>query len=217
MRRKFWPLFLLLIPALSLAAFSVDGIDNPASVDGIDNPASVDGVESGGGSPPADVVLLPTADSVTYNAWTASTGTDKYAMVDDPVGSEDGDTTYIYTNSQNTSQRFTNLPTLPTGTILGVSVCAFYREEGGAWSGHFTIGVNGTSYHSSADPEDVTTTYAEFCYEWTTNPNTTAAWTETDVEGTGSNPLQNWGANSVRDGAGGYIRATAARLKVRYN
>lgn len=45
--RKLWLLLLLLIPALSLAAFSVDGIDNPASVDGIDNPAAMDGIDAG--------------------------------------------------------------------------------------------------------------------------------------------------------------------------
>jgi len=212
--RKSWPLLLLLlIPVIALAAFSVGGIDDPASVGGIDNPASVGGIDAGSGSTPGDVVLLPTADSATYNAWYASSGTDKYALVDDPVGAEDGNATYIWYNGQNSSQRFTNLPSLPAGTILGVSVCAYAACDTGVNTIQFSIRVNGSSSHSSATT--VTTSYTEYCNEWTTNPVSSSAWTEADVEGTSGNPLQDWGVNTTQTDA--QIRATAVRLKVRYN
>ncbi len=161
-----------------------------------------------------DVIVRPTTDDAGHNAWTASSGTDKWAMVDEEVS--DGDTTYIYKSDSESSQRFTNLPTLPAGTILGVSVCYTGKIAAGAgFTGESVIGVNGSSYYGTDDT--LSGTYAEYCYEWTTNPDTSSAWVKADVEGSGSNPVENWGVWPENLGSGDTMRATQAWLKVRYN
>ena len=191
-------LLILLIPAIAFAA-GVAGVENPASVSGVSDPdkvAGVSGLAAGGGSPPADVTIRPTTDTVWgpfTGEWSSSAGSDEYAMVDEV--SADDDTTYIYIQDNGGDQGFDNLPTLSAGTILGVAIHYRAKEQAGSMSLYPRIRVNGVVY--SASPEAVTGSYANYSYEWTTNPNTGIAWTETDVEGSGSNPLATWAISAA--------------------
>lgn len=164
-------------------------------------------------SAPPDQILFPTTDSTTYDQWTASSGSDKYAMVDD--NPHDSATTYIYITDVNGRQYFTNNPVLPSGTILGVSVYYVDYEFAGATGGRPAIIVNGTEYLGDfflSDPA-----WTEHSYEWTTNPDTGIAWTQEDVQGSGANPLEEWGVRATAQGAGDTMRVTQVYLLVRYN
>ncbi len=160
---------------------------------------------------PSDVVLRPTADGSSF--WTASSGTDRYAMVDEV--SSDGDTTYISRADSSNNQFFNNLPSLPAGTILSVDIHIVGKYTGGGLSLNARITVNGTSYNSTA--QNATTDYVEYTFTYATNPNTGSAWIKADVEGTGSNPLQAWGLTCGSIAAGETAIATQVWMVVRYN
>jgi hypothetical protein len=160
---------------------------------------------------PAAITLRPSAD---YNTmWTCSTGTARWAMVDDVVS--DNDTTYIYRSDSTAIQRFSNKPTLPTyPRIFSVMIVYKAKQVTGTTPCMAHIRVNGTDYNSppNAMPAGV---YSTFSYEWTTNPKTGSAWTEADIEGTGANPLQAWGI-TADIGTGETIRVTQVYMVVKF-
>jgi len=169
------------------------------------------GVETA--STPADVTTRPTTNYATLNDFTANTGT-KPEAVDE--ASSDGDTTYIYIEDAAGGQAFSNKPSLDSGTIQGVSVHVVAKYVGGATMIRPRIYVNGSTYSADA-AEWITSSYAEYEFEWTTNPDTSATWTEADVEGTGSNDLEAWGFYASQVDAGEDVYVTQVWLEVRYN
>lgn len=75
--------------------------------------------------------------------------------------------------------------------------------------------VNGTTYNGTSLTFSGTT-YEDKADEWTTNPDTTAAWTVDDVNGTGANPLEEVALLSTGLSAGQSVRATQMYLEVEY-
>ncbi len=138
---------------------------------------------------------LPTGDGTT-TAWTPSSGSDHYAMVDDPIGTPDDDTTYLETSSTNQKELFTFTAfDINSSSIDKVTVFIRARDTGANTNMIAELlRVNGTDYNASPVPAPLT--YTNHTNDWLTNPDTAAAWTEADVEGTGSNPIQQFGVGS---------------------
>jgi len=59
-----------------------------------------------------------------------------------------------------------------------------------------SIKVNGVSYNTTAPSNNPATIFTTYSYSYTTNPNTGAAWTATDINGNGTHPLQQFGVYS---------------------
>jgi hypothetical protein len=158
----------------------------------------------------------PTGNSAVSNAWTAGTGGNKWDEVDDPAGVPDDETTYMFNANANQSQLFTFTPfAISPSAIASVSVVVRSRKETStSYNTRARLLVNGTAYIINLSGE--TTSYATQTLTWTTNPNTGIAWTEADVEGTGANPLQEFGVSSIGQGAGETIRVTQCYIVVDY-
>lgn len=156
-------------------------------------------------------IVRPTAD---YGAdvYTASSGSDLYAMLDEVTS--DDDTTYISRSGSGSNQDITigtfNITSI---SIVSLTVYIVAKETGGDTSVTGAIVVNGTNYASGNI--GLSTSYNTYTYTWTVNPNTAAAWTEADIEGTGSNPLQR-GRFGSNIGAGETTTITQLYYEVAY-
>lgn len=137
----------------------------------------------------------PTSDFATGGTVAYSSGTTGWNLVNDYPETADPLTSYVRFGTTANSFIAFNFTafSLPTGsTILSVSVQ--YTDEkpsGVANSAAARLRVNGTYYDATAHSVGLATATREDV--WTTNPNTAAAWTVADVNGTGANPLQNFG------------------------
>lgn len=159
---------------------------------------------------------VPTGDSAVDNGWSASTGTSKWAMVDDPVGTPNDDTDYVFASAANLNQLFTFDPiTIPRGSVVvGVSVTFRVRRTATSVNANPRIRVGGTTYEgATAVPGS---TYANRTVDWLTNPKTLLAWTADDINGVGSNALQEFGFANTQTTAGEDVRVTQAYLTVVY-
>jgi hypothetical protein len=156
----------------------------------------------------------PTEDDYAI-AWTASAG-NPWECVDDPVLRPNDDTDYIYRQDSNNYHLFT-FPafSISSSSITGVTIhVRAKRTAVGNADIKGILRVNGTNYEGFS--ESATTSWVDYSYEWTTNPNTASAWAEGDVEGAGSNPIQAFGVNTGLLGAGEEMRVTQVYLRVEY-
>lgn len=166
---------------------------------------------------------LPTANATDSN-WTYSGSTSgctsdatKWACVDDPIGSHDSATTYVYRQTSNSNQMFEytdfNINSTAITNIILTYICQYTGGDG--LNIVARIQVNGTEYTGTADA--ITTSWASYSNTWTTNPNTSLAWTEADVEGTGAAPLQEFGINPTSIVAGEEAQCTQVYITVTYD
>lgn len=132
----------------------------------------------------ATVNLLPTSD-VYVNGWTPSSGSARYAMVDDPVGTPDDDGTYIYENLLIQPQaRFGLQDTgLDSGNTIINSLTVHWRAR---WhsinnrNARCLIYVDGSLY---VGPQvALTASYANYSTTWAVNPKTGVAWTAIEID-----------------------------------
>lgn len=159
---------------------------------------------------------LPTGDSATNDNWTALGGGSKFSEVDDPVGTPDEDTSYINKSGAGAApQDFTFTAfDISSSAIASITVTLRTRVAAGVVSTIVRIKVNGTAYTTGSIA--TSGSYTNKTNTWLTNPNTGVDWTEADVEGTGANPLQEFGVSSGSQGAGEEIRCTQAYITVDY-
>jgi len=102
-----------------------------------------------------------------------------WQCVDESATDEDATRVYRAANSWATDCYALEDPASSTCTITGVTVWARARR---AWNqGGIRVSLyTGGSLYQGAD-QGLTTSYQNFSEEWTTNPNTGAAWTWTEV------------------------------------
>jgi len=92
------------------------------------------------------VEQLPTAD--VDKEWTRNTGSDNYALVDDPYDSIDDDTTYITTQTEDAKDTYT-FPDLPTttGEVKGVMMNFYAKKiDSGSRGVSMTAKLSGGTY-----------------------------------------------------------------------
>jgi hypothetical protein len=137
-----------------------------------------------------------------YNAgtsWTVVGASTVQEAIDDPLGQADGDTTY--TTPLGTAPVWGtwpfNAPSVPSSGATIMSVTVFWRMRNISFSRNPNIGaclrVGGTTYYTDTGQTGSNDTYVNRNFTWTTNPATSAAWTVTDINGSGGNPLQEFG------------------------
>jgi hypothetical protein len=172
------------------------------------------------------VVLAATETRVptgsVSSVWQVGAGSDRVDAVDDPVGSPDDDTTYVFDDAGGQRQRWSfSVFTVPGGsTVDNVIVTGRCRYTGTA--GDVILGMRnetdtGTSENFPADYSTLITTYANYTRTFTLNPWTAGAWTVNQVNGEGStaNRLANM---SLRSGGltASAVRCTQVYLTVTY-
>jgi len=129
----------------------------------------------------AELILRPASNYSV--ALSRNTGSANYECVDEVIS--DGDTTYVYQSG------ITNLVDLYTtsgrsgeaGTINSVTVYAKVRDNGSHASDacRIQVRVNGTTYQGTS-LLTVTSSYADYSQVWATSPNTSSAWTWTEID-----------------------------------
>lgn len=147
--------------------------------------------------------------------WSPLSGTDNAAMVDETVAGHDGDTTYNQNNTGNnaydafTPNRSASVPAGATINFVRVRVVAMTTSANTGLNAALNVG--GAFDFYNAGGFTATGSYATYSHDFTTNPNTTAAWTVAEVNGTGGTQLLGFGYRGL-DG----LRVTAVELIVDY-
>jgi hypothetical protein len=111
---------------------------------------------------------------------------------------------------------FNSAFSIPTGAaVSNLTVYVRARDEGsGTNEIRPSLKVDGTYYHTTAAASDPGSSFNTYSYAYTTNPNTGAAWTVADINGTGSNPLQQFGFYSSDLNPG--VRVAMVNAQVNY-
>jgi hypothetical protein len=167
---------------VTMASSALRGISSAAS--------ATEDIQTGFSKPTMTVYGTPSADgTAAYVQWTSSptqTAGDVYKNVDDGTTPDTAD--YIYTSTANESAAFAiSRPAIdgtPTNTVVTVgmyckrgsfasTVSAALLMTNGARSTYSSFAVAGTTY-----------AWQTLDASWTTNPNTSSAWTEAELEGT---------------------------------
>lgn len=158
----------------------------------------------------------PTGDYGVTGTWavfpiTLSTRWDK---VDDE---NDGDTTYL-THGTTAGYALFNFTTfaVPTGSIVTKLEITYTARDvtGGVNNLRAALRVGGTNYLTTDTGIDLGTGYLAVTYAYVVNPKTSAVWTVADINGIGTNPLQQFGVNS--SDANPAFRITSVTARVSY-
>jgi len=148
--------------------------------------------------------------------------TNKHLNVDEGVSTPDDDTSFNHRgpNQNNHFQYFTFTAFSLGGSVSAVNSVAVVTRARRAGAGGTAVAVpriivNGTNYSGSNFDPGVGGAYADGTETWLDNPDTPAVdWEQADVEGTGANPLEQFGHGSggLGAGSGDQINVTAADL-----
>ena len=125
---------------------------------------------------------LPTSNGFSSQMLSFN-GVNNWEECDDPVGSPDGDATYVYRDGSLARNQYFGFTAfdIDSDSIAKIIVTVCARYEGGAApnvAGFLRIG--GTQYLATAQVID--SSYTDYVFEWTLDPSTSSAWIEADVE-----------------------------------
>ncbi len=178
------------------------------SVTGLTSPITASGTVTG---KYGSLILRPNAAG-TNTGLTHNTGSN-YACVDET--SSDGDATYVYTTSTtsgNNAPRDTyNVPdtTLSGLTIQSITVHIVARDTYNGYERPYIL-IGGTGYYPGSY-STLTTSYVEYTNTWTVNPNTSSAWTWTNI-----NSLEIGVQMYIQYAGFGYAQCTQVWVEVNY-
>ncbi len=132
---------------------------------------------SGGGSS-TSYTLRPDSSGTITNL-TDDGCASNYQCVDE--SSSDGDATRVKrsSNSYATDVYSIENPVDTSGSVINVTVWCRARKQHVQGQVRPTIYVNSTEYNGTE--QNLTTSYADYSRQWTTNPNTGLAWTWTEI------------------------------------
>ncbi len=140
----------------------------------------------------------PTGDNSATGTWTITGAASRWQAVSE-VAADDATTIITGTAIGNALFNFSAF-TVPAGSTI-TNLTVYYRASKAAAQAsniRASIRVNGTNYDTTdagVNPSQ-TPTYTSYSFAYATNPNTGAAWTVADINGTGVNPLQAFGVYS---------------------
>ena len=176
------------------------------SVTGLTSPITASGTVTG---KYGSLILRPNAAGTTTGL-SVNTGSN-YAAVDEV--SSDSDTTYVYRASATAAFDTYNIPdtSLSGLTIQSITVHIVAKEQSSAYGGYARpyIRIGSTGY-SPSSYNSLTTSYVEYTNTWTTNPNTSAAWTWANI-----NSLE-IGAQMYSYSTSYYARCTQVWVEITY-
>jgi len=152
---------------------------------------------------------VPTSDFSVQ--WTPSVGTDNYATIDEYPATNDGDyNTQVSPNVWEDIFGFIAFD-VPVGSIIN-NVAVYirgYKISSGMCAGGLYVG---TWYPATLISLHDGVPFEEMAFTWSTNPATSLAWTVSDVNGTGANPLNYFGYK----GSGTFNRISRLYIIVNY-
>jgi len=166
-------------------------------------------VQSGGA---ASQTRVPTGTGAG-GSWTAS-ATTVYGDTDETPDSPN-DTDYAYKADTAGYHYFTFTAfSISSSSIDNVTVNLRCRETVADSSIRGNLRVNGTNYVGS--DKTLTESFTDQTAVWSTNPATGIAWTEAEVEGGGSYPMQQFAIESRGMAAGEEVQCSAVSITVNY-
>jgi hypothetical protein len=127
------------------------------------------------------ITKYPDADSATHDAWSNSSGSDAYALLDETTPNDDTDYIYSSTSGQKSTWSFEAVGL--TGTVKGVQLNLRAKKVNTG-----TRAIRGMSRVSSTDYEDTNTKYlpsdgySQSRHVWENNPNTASAWAVSEID-----------------------------------
>lgn len=121
-------------------------------------------------------VLSPTADGA-HSAWTPSTGTSHFALVDETAPNDDTDYLSTATAAARDSHAMTDLPSLTTPLILGVQHVMAARKDDAGTRQVKALLKSGATTQAGSVTHTLTTAYTFYRTVYPTDPATGAAWT----------------------------------------
>ena len=134
----------------------------------------------------ATQTALPTGLSAVSN-WTLGAGADKVDAVDDPIGSNDGDTTYILVTTSGQRQAYTFPAFTVPGGSTSISINLYAYAKYSAVSGSIRLNLRNETPTVSEDADQALTSgYTLITRALANNPFTAAAWTVNEVNSEGS-------------------------------
>lgn len=157
---------------------------------------------------------LPTGQG-TYDNWAGDPEAVEHLNVDEYQASpNDSDFMYKADSVGVQTHTFTAFD-ITSASITNVTVYFRCRESAGETEARAYLYVNGTGYAAGVT-EDLTGSFANYSYAWTDNPDTSSAWTEADVEGAGSNPLEEFGVQNQATVASEEVECSQNSILVTY-
>jgi Tfp pilus assembly protein PilX len=137
---------------------------------------------------------VPTGDGLNSGTWNTA------PRWDDVDETTPNDTDYVTgTTDSGGYQLFTfSAFTVPAGSPIANLTIYVRAKDASSGTNNIraSINVNGTT-HNSTTSYDPGSSWVTYSYSFTTNPSTGLDWTVADLNGTGSNPLQQFGVYST--------------------
>lgn len=134
-----------------------------------------------------------------FAQWTPFASANNHDEVDDHPDSNDGDSTYNSTSTNNQADRMSfAVFTVSAGSTINWlrGRYAVKSPSGAVASSRQTIVVDGGAFHGTQD-NYTDTSYVVKEFDWTTNPDTGLAWTVDDINGVAAaDELQEMGYQS---------------------
>ena len=143
----------------------------------------------------------PISDYATSTGtWTVypTSPTTRWDKVDEITS--DGDSTYLThgTTAGYSMFGFSAFTVPPDAVITNLIVYVVARDvTSGTNKVQPCLRIGGTNYLTTSASTEVPTAYGTISYAYAVNPKTASAWTVADINGTGANPLQYFGARSA--------------------
>jgi len=132
----------------------------------------------GGGGTPASVILRPDGAGANTNL-TNSGCVNNYQCVDEVSSDDDGSIVIRASESYAIDTYSLDDPGVSSGTID--SVIVFCRARKTQNQGTYIANLYTYSTHYASAEQNLTDSYAVYSHTWATNPNTSAAWTWTEM------------------------------------
>lgn len=129
---------------------------------------------------------VPTSDSVAQ--WTPSSGVDHYALVDEYPAINDADYNYSVTYNAADSFGFTAFAIPAGATISNVNLRIRAKRNTQNRDLLFGLKIHGDHWWTGVGIS--ATSFTEYIATWITNPHSEQAWTVDDVNGVGTNGIQ---------------------------
>jgi len=146
-------------------------------------------------------IRRPTSDYSITGSWGYFPGSpaNYYSHVSETTRD---DYAYIYNNGATGGAVFGfdafSIPANAINITLKIYFTAALQTSGTATMG-VVVRVNSTDYPIAASLINPTTSFVDYSYTITNNPDTSSSWTVNDINGSGSNPLQDFGVYSNDD------------------
>jgi hypothetical protein len=153
----------------------------------------------GGGTGAANQQRVPTADGGVRGRWNTAP---RWDDVDETTPDDSDYMTGVSTTGGYAYCLFTFSPfSVPAGsTITDLTIYFRARDQGGGNPRNnirSSLRVGGTYYHTDSTSVDPSSSFTTYSYAYNVNPATSAAWTVADINGSGANPLQQFGVYST--------------------